>query len=324
MTDASTSKTPATARDTGLPGVSRRTLAVLAIAATVVMWGSSSVAIKAVSTSGLVTVFYRLWFAIPPLWLTVALAPRMRRRLDRPWLEACVAGGVLFALHQLLFFTSLKLTTVVNVTLIGALQPGLVLLAAGRLFGERATARAVAWFAVALGGTALVVLGSTGVPGWSPAGDLLAAANLFAFTAYFLLSKRIRARLGAWEYVVGMTTVSGLVIGAVALATGQDLGSPGSWEWLVLVFLAVFPGTLGHVLTNWAHPHVAAFTASVMLLAVPVIAAAGAHAVLGETLGAAQIAGGIVVLVAIGVVVRSARGVPREELAESAAETGAP
>ena len=308
------------------PGNEREShaLALCAVAGAVLTWGCSNVLIKAVSTTGLVASFYRLWIAIPLLWVLPAMVPSMRRRLTREWLLASLVGGGLFALHQVLFFTSLKLTTVADVTLIGALQPPLVLLIAGRMFGEAITRRALMWSVVAVAGTALVVLGAAGAPGWSPLGDLIAVGNLFAFTAYFLASKRIRARAGTGEYLIGMTTVAGLIILAVALLTGQRLASPQGWDWAILLFLALLPGTLGHFLTNWAHPYTSAFMVSIMFLAVPVIACAGAALFLGETLNAAQLLGGAVVLTAVGAVVAATPRATGEELAESAAETDAP
>ena len=301
-----------------------RALALGAVTATVLVWGSSNVVIKAVSTTGLVASFYRLWFAIPLLWLLPVVIPAMRRRFTRQWLTASLAGGGLFAVHQILFFNSLKLTSVANVTIIGALQPALVLAVAGRVFGEPVTLRAAGWSLVAVLGTALVVIGSAGTPSWSPFGDALAVLNLFAFTAYFLASKRFRTRVATPEYVLGMTTVAGLLILAAALITGQDLLAPRGYDWPLLLFLAVFPGTIGHFLTNWAHPHVPVFLLSVMLLAVPVIAAAGAATFLDEPLNFTQITGGAIVLLAIGTVVSASSAPPPAELAESAAETDAP
>src|SRR5262249_22828911 len=161
-----------------------------------------------------------------------------------------------------LYFTSLRLTTVADVTIIGALQPALVLLLAGPLFGEPATALAVVWSGIAFLGTALVVLGAAHPSRASVAGDGLAFLNLFAFTAYFLASKRFRDHAHPWDYVIGVTTVSGVVVGLVALATGQLATVPAPSALAVLAAIAVFPGTLGHVLTNWAHAHVSAFVAS--------------------------------------------------------------
>jgi drug/metabolite transporter (DMT)-like permease len=303
--------------------VERSGLAVLAILVTIVMWGSSSVAIKAVGSSGLVTALYRLWFAIPLLWIS-ALLPQVRSTLDRRWLRGSVVGGSLFAVHQVLYFSGLKLTTVTNMNIIGALQPVLVLWVAGPLFGEHTSRSSALWSAAALAGTALVVAGARAAPTWSAVGDAVAVLNLFAFTAYFLASKRVRATTGAWAYVVGMTTISGLVMLFICLATGQDLGSPRGFEWLVILAIAIFPGTLGHVLMNWAHAHVSAFSISMLLLGVPVVAAAGAALVLGEHITGLQILGGAVVLIAIANVVLRMDRRTAEVLAESAAETDAP
>jgi drug/metabolite transporter (DMT)-like permease len=311
-------------REPGATTSRERRLALWAVAVAVLTWGCSNVMIKLVSTGGLVASFYRLWFAIPLLWVLPAAFPAMRQRLTREWLSASLVGGSLFAVHQVLFFTSLKLTTVADVALIGALQPPLVLVVAGRMFGETVTRRAIVWSAVAVGGTVLVVLGAAGSPGWSAFGDVIAVANLLAFTAYFLASKRIRDRAGAIEYLIGMTTVAGLIMLVIALLTGQPLGAPRGADWAILFGLAVLPGTLGHFLTNWAHPHTSAFVVSIMFLAVPVIACAGAALFLGETLNAMQLLGGAIVLAAVGVVVATARPAAGEELAESAAETDAP
>jgi drug/metabolite transporter (DMT)-like permease len=301
-----------------------RNLAFLAVATAVAAWGSSSVIIKLTSTTGFVTSFYRLWFAIPLLWSIALGVPGMRPRMTTQWAKACCLGGCLFGIHQVFFFNSLKMTSVANVTIIGAVQPAIVLLLAGRLFGERVTPRGFLWAIVAFVGTALVMVGSAGMPGWSPLGDTLAVANLLAFTAYFLASKRIRATVAAFEYVVGMTTVAGIVILVFCLASGQELASPMGRDWLIFAFLAAVPGTLGHFLTNWAHEHTPAFVMSIMFLAVPVLASAAAALFLGESLGAAHVIGGSVVLIAIGIVVRTMHDEAGAELAKGAAQTDAP
>jgi drug/metabolite transporter (DMT)-like permease len=306
-----------------IPRMSSQLAGIGALVLTVLMWGLSAVAIKAVSTSGLVTATYRLWLAIPAMWLTV-LAPAFRRRLDAAWLRASLVGGLLFSVHQILYFTSIKLTSVADVTIIGALQPALVLWLAGPLFGEQVAPHAGGWSLVAFLGTVLVMVGSAHAASSTLQGDFLAFVNLFAFTAYFLASKRFRQGVRAWDYVVGMTTVSGIVILAITLATPHDFASPQPWEWAVLAAIAIFPGTLGHVLSNWAHAHISAFAASMILLAVPVVAAVGAFVLLGEPIGVLQVVGAAIVFVAIVTIVRSTRRAQSEVLMEGAAFTEAP
>lgn len=308
-------------------GVDRslRPLALLAVGGAVLTWGCSGVVIKLVSASGIVTSVYRLGFALPFLWLTALARPAMRRALSPRWAVASLAGGALFAAHQLFFFNALKETSVANVSIIGALQPVLVLLVAGPWFGERPTAGAVGWSLLAVIGAAVVVVGSKGTPSWSLHGDVLAVINLGAFTAYFLVSKHFRAEVGAGEYVVGMTTVAAAIVTAIAVLGGEDLASPHGVDWLWLLFLAIVPGTIGHLLSNWAHPHLSAFLISVLLLAVPVVAALAAMVFLAEPVRPMQVFGGAIVLAAIGILVTANRdGEEAEELAESVAETDAP
>lgn len=279
-------------------------LGVAALAVVVIVWSASNVVAKTVSSTGIVVSFYRLWFALPAVWIPVLLSASWRTRLDRDWLSASLVGGTLFALHQFLFFTSLKLTSVANVTVIGALQPILVLLVADRLFAERADAGAWLWSGVAFAGTAAVVFGSSHGLGWSWKGDVLATLNLFAFTAYFLASKRIRQRLATWDYVAGLTSTAAVWMSVLAWATDQSLLSPRGTDWLALLWIAWFPGTVGHALSNWAHQHVSAFTMSLMFLAVPALASVAAFFWLGEPLTWYHALGATLVFLAISAVVR--------------------
>jgi drug/metabolite transporter (DMT)-like permease len=121
-----------------------------------------------------------------------------------------------------------------------------------------------------------------------------------------------------------MTTVSGLVMAGVCLASGQDVSLPRASDCLILLAVAIFPGTLGHVLMNWAHAHVSAFAISMLLLGVPIVAASGAALVLGEQITWLQLLGGAIVLVAIANVVLRTDRETAEALAESAAATDAP
>ena len=76
-----------------------------------------------------------------------------------------------------------------NATVIGALQPLLMLMIAGPLFGERPRWTDGAWGLLAISGAAMVVLGGDAGGANSLGGDLLAACALIAWTAYFVASK---------------------------------------------------------------------------------------------------------------------------------------
>jgi len=307
-----------------MPAEKQATLGLVAVCVAVSFWGYSAVAIKAVSASGAVTAFYRLWFAIPILWIFVLSTRDVRGfTRQRSWLLGSLVGGALFATHQLFFFTAVNLTSIANVTIIGALQPVLVMVVAARVFAEPASWAVVGASLMAIAGTTLVVWGSLS-KAEAGLGDLLALGNLFAFTGYFLASKRIREGVGTAEYVVGMTTVAGVVMGVACWFLEEDLLSPSPNDLLVMASLALFPGILGHVLTNWAHAHVSALRISMVLLAAPVVATASAAFFLGEAITALQLMGFLIVLSSIAVVVFSREPDEAESLAESVAGTEAP
>ncbi len=298
--------------------------ALLAVFAAITTWAYSSIVIKAIATTPLVTAFWRVWSVIPLLWLARGLQGSRRRPLGRHWLKGSIAGGLCFATHQLFFFNAVRWTSVTNVTLIGALQPALVLLVSRPFFGERVTAWQILWSAVAVAGSGLVVAAGVGQTSLDLLGDLFAVGNLLAFTAYFLVSKRIRREVEPWDYVIGMTTVAGLVMAAACFLHGDDVLSPRGGEWLFLLSLGILPGTIGHLATNWAHAHARAMTISVIMLAGPLLSSVAAWAVLGERIEPLQGVGAAIVLVSIVLALVQVTPGRARELAEAAAETDAP
>ena len=266
------------------------------------MWGAASVLAKsATRVDGLTLAFHRLWVgAAGMLVVFVARGGRLRVRV----LWTALPAGVAFAADIGLFFTAVKHTTVANATVISAIQPALVLFVAGPLFGERVRPADVAWTALALVGVAVVVFGSTTSPSWSPVGDLLSVACLFAWTAYFVFGKRARASLDAVELVTAMSLVAFGAIAIVAVGSGHDLAVPDGGTWVVILALGLGTGGIGHLLINWAHGHAPLVLTSLLTLLIPVVAMAGAAVFLGEAVVPAQVIGAVMVLGALGVVVQ--------------------
>ena len=186
--------------------------------------------------------------------------------------------------------------------MIGALQPLLVLAIGSRLFGERARLTEVAWGAVAVAGTTLVILGGDGGGANSTWGNVLAVGALISWTAYFVFTKTARQELSAWEYLTGMAIVSAIAVIPLPLLFDGTLGTTDLNGWLVILYLTVINGLLGHFLMAFAHGHVTLLTVSLLTLGIPVFAAAGAALWIDEPLTPVQVGGMAVVLVALGLV----------------------
>ena len=132
-------------------------LGLIGAAVAVSAWGVSSVIAKQVDMGGLAVATYR--FASYGIVVAALMAAR-RQRIGVRVMRASMAGGIALGLDVALFFSAIKLTTVANATVIGALQPIVVAIAANRFFGEVIRPRDMALGSVAVGGVIVVVLGS--------------------------------------------------------------------------------------------------------------------------------------------------------------------
>jgi drug/metabolite transporter (DMT)-like permease len=282
------------------PVVARDRFALPSAIVAVVVWGASSVLIKGVEgLGGLSVAVYRIWFGA----VLVTIAFRATGgRITTDLLRRSVPSGITFTADLILFFCAVQITSVANATVIGALQPVLVLAVAGPLFGERARGAELGWGAVAVAGTAIVVLGGDAGGANSLNGDLLAIGALVAWTAYFVATKAVRQVLTPFEFLTGMTIVSALITLPIPFFVDGVIESTDTGGWLTIACITVVNGLLGHFLMARAHGHVSLLTISLLTLAIPVISAVVAAVWLDEALTLVQVGGMAIVLAALAVV----------------------
>jgi drug/metabolite transporter (DMT)-like permease len=283
------------ARNPAWAGTVATTIAVL-------VWGLGNVLVKHLSTDGLTLALDRMWIGAA---IYVAAHFVLGGKVTWRTLRCSWVGGVTFSLNIALFWVALRHTTVADATVIGALQPALVLLVAGPLFEEKVNASQVVFTVVGIVGVAVAVLFSAPGSGRTWFGDVLAAGALVTFTGYFVASKKAREKLPAMDYQVSLLLVGALVMTPLVLLTGHgaiprdrvDLG------WAALI--ALVPGS-GHLLVNWAHRSVGIHVTSMLTLGIPIVSIAGATALLGEPLAPVQIVGVAMTVIAVGLVLVAA------------------
>lgn len=245
--------------------------------------------------------FWRVALAVPLLWLLcAAFEPRARalpRARERRWL---VLAGIAFAGDLGFWHWSIQLTSVANSTLLANLASLFVTLAAWLIWKQKPTLVFLAGLATALAGVAMLVRASLA---WSPTalvGDALGVVTAMFYAWYLLSVKEVRDRGAATLRLMAVTTtITALLLLPAALASGEVLLPQTAAGWGVLAGLAWISHAGGQGLIAWALAHLPAAFSSVSLLFQPVMAAAFAWLLLGETLAPLQIAGGAVVLAGI-------------------------
>ena len=281
----------------------RRGVAVAALLAGAAAIAASALFVKVSETGPVATAFWRVALALPILWAWSVIGSRgghvasfaAERRL-------IVAAGLLFAGDLAVWHWSIVLTSVANATLLANLAPIFVALAVWLLYGRRPTAMFLAGLAAALAGVTVLLGGDFRAGGGAVLGDVLGVVTAMFYGAYQLTVTRARSRTTTAVIMAWSGLITAVALLPVALASGEQILPHSAAGWAKLAGLALISQVAGQSLIAYAMAHLPATFSSVGLLAQPVIAAALAWVLLGETLGWVEIGGAIVVLIGIRIV----------------------
>jgi drug/metabolite transporter (DMT)-like permease len=290
--------------------------AILATLGAGLLWGSSFSVIKL----GLATIdpywFVFLRFATASLIALAYLGASGRlgevARLVRSPLV--IALGVTNAVGFVFQFKGQTMTTAGHAALIINSCTIYVAIASRFVFGERFGA--LKTLAVAMGMVGVFLVTTGGRPGAAvgPAltGDLLVLVGAFTWAAFILLDKKIlqstsvdvRALTGAMVIVTALTALP------CALILGWGSFPAATPQWWTIPYTAVFCTVIPFFLWTWGLKRITATASSVIMLSEVVFALALASAILGERLSPVGFAGSALIVLAVLLASREARGEP--------------
>ncbi|WP_035445081.1 DMT family transporter [Bacillus sp. UNC41MFS5] len=241
---------------------------------------------------------YRMWFAsllmVPIVWNK---RNEFKNIVKKDWLFLFFSG-VFLALHFVLWFGSLKLTTVASSTIILALQPIVSLVGGFFLFKERTTLSALMTMGIAIIGAMMIGWGDFGVSNDAIMGDLLSFFSVISVVGYLLIGQSIVKKVSHWLYSFCVFFAASIVLTIYNVSTGVALTGYPAKEWGIFLLLATVP-TVSHVINNWLLNYVNATTISMSILGEPVGATILAVILLNEQLVTWQIIGGMLVLLGV-------------------------
>ena len=283
----------------------QRALAFAALLAGGAAIAFSPIFVRLADVGPMQSAFWRVALAVPFLGAWAAWSARRARPADGRGsappmaLAPVLAAGVFFAGDLGFWHLAIVYTTVANATLLANFAPIFVTLGGWLVFGQRVTRLFLVALAISLGGAALLVGASFGAAGTRLAGDAFGAVTAMFYGAYMLAIWRSRGTGGTAAVMALSSAVSALLLFPVALGWEGDLLPQSPRGWLIVLALAVIPQVAGQSLIAYAMAHLPASLSSLSLLIQPVLAAVYAMAILGEGMGAMQVAGGAIVLAGI-------------------------
>ncbi|MEM7093154.1 MAG: DMT family transporter [Actinomycetota bacterium] len=283
-----------------LAGRSETGLGFVGAAIAVTAWGSSGVIVKWISMGALAIIVYR--FAFYSI-LVGGLRALQGQPLTWYAFRRSILGGLLLAADVAFFFTAVKVTSVVNATIIGSLQPLLLTAYGVRFLGERVERRDVLLGGLALAGAIVIVAAGGSAEESNIWGDLAALGALTAWSSYFVVAKKVNAEIAPTDFTISAAIIVALANVPLALIFGQSLAWPSTSDALWVLLMAIGAGVLGHNLMNWSLPRIPLWLGSTFTLFVPVVSSTLAWVFLDEALNAWQIFAMAVTVGALGLLV---------------------
>ena len=240
--------------------------------------------------------FWRMALGLPFVaGLALAGGARPGRLPGGLW-AVLVVGGIAFAADLASWHLGILRTTLANATLFGntaTLVYPLYGFVVARAWPSRSQGTALV---LAATGAALLMGRSYSVDPRHLTGDLLCIAAGLLYTAYFIAMARARETMAPLSSLALSTAASVLPLLVFALAMGERVWPQ---HWGVLLGLALASQVVGQGCMIYALGQLSPLVVGLALLIQPVVAATVGWLVYRETLGVADVAGAVLVAIAV-------------------------
>ena len=248
--------------------------------------------------------FWRIALAIPFLLALCPLAGQPIRGVDRRLAGFVVLGGLCFAADLASWHIGILRTTLANATLFGNTAT-LIFPLYGFLIARAWPSRAQgAALMMALTGAALLMGRSYSLSRAQLTGDLLCILAGLLYTGYFIVMVRARERLQPLPVLAISTLASAPPLLLFTLALGERVIPH---DWTPLIGLALASQVLGQGLLIFALGRLSPLVMGIGLLIQPIVGTIAGWAWYGETPGALDLLGAILIAAALVLVRRSPR-----------------
>ena len=258
----------------------------------------SSIFVKYSTAPSAVTAAFRLLWTV--LFLTPVVLGKASVRKEMLGLPgklvllSCLSG-LFLAIHFVLWFESLRHTSVASSTTIVCTEVIWVCLGFCLFLKGKLSFKAICAIAVTLAGSGLIAYADSG-SGSQFYGDMLALLAAIAVAVYTLIGRVVREKASTTVYTYMVYAACAAVLVATCAIQGQDLFAYGPSPILVGALLAVFSTILGHSIFSWCLKFFSPSFVSASKLCEPVAAAVMAAFLFAEIPVPLQLLGGALIL----------------------------
>ena len=265
----------------------------------VLLLSTSAIFVKMAEAPSGIIAFYRLLFTLA--FLVPALLARKKEReqlvhLNGRQLRLAVISGALLAVHWVMWFESLRYTSVASSTVLVSLQPLFSILFGALFLKERVSKWGMVGVFLAIFGSAIIGWGDFQVSGAAFWGDVLSFASAGVISLHFLFGQLLRRELDVLPYTVVCYSASTVCLAIYALAAGQSFSGYSCQTWGCFLGLALFATVGGQCVFNLLLKYLTASAVTMGILGEPVGTIILAFFIFGESITLQQAAGMLLIL----------------------------
>ena len=260
---------------------------------------SSAIFVKLSSAPSSITAFYRLLFTAIMLLPALVFSRQNREALlgiTGKQAMQILAAGFLLAVHYVLWFESLRYTSVASSTVLVTLQPLFSIVWGYLFFKERYSKTALMGCAIAIGGAMIIGWGDFRISGLALLGDIMAFAAAGVISGYFLIGQKVRSELPVVPYSIAGFLSSAFFLALYSMATGASFTGYDQNTWLAFLGIAFLATICGQFLFNVLLKWLPATFITMSILGESVGTCILAYFILHEALSLRQLVGIVVIL----------------------------
>ncbi len=258
--------------------------------------GFSAMFVRWANAPGPVVGFYRI--GLSTLILLPFFIARRRKGVKITWsiMIFPILGGIFTALDFSIWNTSVNFTTAANATLLGNTAPLWVALFAWLVWKEHLKVAFWLGLLLTLAGAAMVLGTDFLKESTLGIGDLMAITAGVFYAGYFLVTQRGRSQWDTLSYIWFVGLISGICLLGISLGLGMQMTGYPLQTYLAFLGAALVSQIGGYLAVGYALGHLPASQVAPTMIGQPVVTAVLAIPLLGESLHAVQIIGGLAVL----------------------------
>jgi len=244
-----------------------------------------------------VIAFWRMTSASVMLWGYSSIRPQ--ESITPKNIRLVLAAGFLLAMHFIFWFGALKLTSIVNTTVLGVVAPAFTLLFERLWYRRKLSWITITALLIILVGGIIVQGNDLGYLQGSGLGNIMAILSAVFLGSVFLIGAKVRKTTPVITYTRTVYTVSAIVLLVSSLILDNLLLGYTKNDYFWLFMLGLIPTLIGHTAFSYSVKFVSPTVIAAFPLGEPIIASYLAWLLFAERVPFYVVGGSLIIFIGL-------------------------